>query len=42
METEVESKPDRDEKLREVEEKLLSKRKVERFTDYEGVIKTPI
>ena len=40
METEVESKPfiNREEKLRGVEEKLLSKRTNERFTDYEGVM----
>ena len=39
METEVESKPDinREDKLRDIEEKPLSKRTVERFTDYEGV-----
>ena len=43
METEVEGKPDinREEKLREIEEKLLSKRTVERFTNYEGVTKDP-
>ena len=43
METDVESKPDinREEKLREVEEEVLSKRTVERFTDYEGVTKDP-
>ena len=40
METEVESKHDinREEKLREVEEKLLSKIAVERFTDYDGIM----
>ena len=40
METEVESRPaiDREKKLREVEERLLSKRTTESFTDYEGVI----
>ena len=41
--TTMETKPtiDREEKLREVEEKLLSKRTNERFTDYEGVIFDP-
>ena len=41
--TTMETKPiiDREEKLREVEEKLLSKRTNERFTDYEGVMFDP-
>ena len=41
--TTMETKPtiDREEKLREVEEKLLSKRINERFTDYEGLMFDP-
>ena len=40
IDTTMETKPtiDREEKLREVEEKLLSKRTNERLTDYEGVM----
>ena len=40
METEVESRPaiDREKKLREVEERLLSKKTTERFTNYECVM----
>ena len=43
METEVESKPaiNREKKLREVEERLLSKRTTESFTDYDGVMSDP-
>ena len=39
----METKPaiDREEKLRKVEEKLLSKRTDERFTDYDGVMYDP-
>ena len=39
----METKPaiDREEKLRKVEEKLLSKRTDERFTDYDGVMHDP-
>ena len=38
--TETESRPivDREEKLRKVEERLLSKRTNERFTNYDGVM----
>ena len=38
METESRSIIDREEKLRKVEEKLLSKRTNERFTNYDGVM----
>ena len=43
IDTTMETKPtiDREEKLRKVEEKLLSKRTNERFTDYFGVINDP-
>ena len=45
METtmETESRPiiDREEKLRKVEERLLSKRTNERFTNYDGVMRDP-
>ena len=41
--TTMETKPttDREKKLREVEEKLLSERANERFTNYEGVFNDP-
>ena len=38
METEIRPIIDREEKLRKVEEKLLSKRTNERFTNYDGVM----
>ena len=38
METESRPIVDREEKLRKVEEKLLSKRTNERFTNYDGVM----
>ena len=38
METESRPIVDRDEKLRKIEEKLLSKRTNERFTNYDGVM----
>ena len=43
VDTTMETKPtiDREEKLRKVEEKLLSKRTNERLTDYEGVMFDP-
>ena len=43
IDTTMETKPaiDREEKLRKVEEKLLSKRTNERLTDYEGVMFDP-
>ena len=43
MDTTMKTKPaiDREEKLRKVEEKLLSKRTDERFTDYDGVMYDP-
>ena len=43
IDTTMETKPtiDREKKLREVEERLLSKRTNERFTNYEGVINDP-
>ena len=41
METESRSIVDREEKLRKVEERLLSKRTNERFTNYDGVMRDP-
>ena len=43
VDTTMKTKPtiDREEKLRKVEEKLLSKKTNERFTDYDGVINDP-
>ena len=43
VDTTMETKPtiDREKKLREVEEKLLSKRTNRRFTNYEGVFNDP-
>ena len=43
IDTTMETKPtiDREKKLRGVEEKLLSKRTNERFTNYEGVFNDP-
>ena len=43
IDTTLETKPaiDREEKLRNVEEKLLSNKSNERFTDYFGVINDP-
>ena len=43
IDTTMETKPtiDREKKLKEVEEKLLSERTNERFTNYEGVFKDP-
>ena len=43
VDTTVRTKPpiDREEKLRKVEEKLLSKRTDERFTDCDGVMRDP-